>query len=82
MAIRDLFSVHGTMQAETQGLARPVCLSHASTLARHASYSERYSLVRVGARLGIFGRVAEDRIFRDVVGNMVLNGAMGGGTNR
>ena len=43
----------------------------------HASDAEWYRLVQEGLKRGIFAEVAEDQIFRNQHGEMVLNGAMG-----
>ena len=43
----------------------------------HANDAEWYRLVQEGLKRGIFAEVAEDQIFRNQHGEMVLNGAMG-----
>ena len=43
----------------------------------HATDAEWYRLVKEGLKRGIFEEVAEDKIFRNQHGEMVLNGAMG-----
>ena len=43
----------------------------------HASDHEWYSLVKAGARLGIFSEVEENDRFIDGNGQMVLQGAIG-----
>ncbi|CAK0851598.1 unnamed protein product, partial [Prorocentrum cordatum] len=49
----------------------------APRLRNHASDDEWYQRVAAGAKLGIFGQVAAEDMFRGVNGEMVLNGAMG-----
>ena len=43
----------------------------------HATDAEWYSLVKAGAKLGIFGQVTEGKLFRGLDGKPVVNGAMG-----
>lgn len=43
----------------------------------YASNEEWYELVKYGAHIGLFGEIAEEEIFKDQHGNVVLNGAIG-----
>ena len=43
----------------------------------YASDDEWYSLVKHGAKLGLFGAIGEERLFKNQLGDYVLNGAMG-----